>query len=228
MNRPALPSRHGFTIGSESHRNVVKELKEVLRVFHQFAVDTKLRYWAEYGTLIGVYRHRDIVPWDDDIDLAVWEQDWDQILDLWAAAGATQTYKTVEGTAWDHWKYKTVNLNRVPVMLIRQEHNDRWFKLRLESHVTYTCDISGIDLYCRDLIIGIDPGQINEIIQPHPFGEGRIMAPKREYSEQHLCNRYGSNWHDWRCYLEETYGFPRNTNFKDITLDNFDQYCRQV
>jgi phosphorylcholine metabolism protein LicD len=41
-----------------------------------------IKYWIMSGTLLGSVRHGDIVPWDDDADIGVFESDINKILDL--------------------------------------------------------------------------------------------------------------------------------------------------
>ena len=45
--------------------------KAVARVLDSHGI----RYYIYYGTAIGAIRHDGFVPWDDDIDIAVWEED---------------------------------------------------------------------------------------------------------------------------------------------------------
>ncbi|AAZ11239.1 LicD family, putative [Trypanosoma equiperdum] len=46
-------------------------LQEVIDVFQQAGI----RYWAAGGTLLGAVRHGCIIPWDDDVDLAISVED---------------------------------------------------------------------------------------------------------------------------------------------------------
>jgi hypothetical protein len=42
----------------------------------------QISYWATCGTLLGVVRHQGMVPWDDDIDIAIFENDISRLLEL--------------------------------------------------------------------------------------------------------------------------------------------------
>ena len=50
----------------------VNELKkvqlEMLEYFDAFCRKNKIRYWLDYGTLLGAIRHKGYIPWDDDVD----------------------------------------------------------------------------------------------------------------------------------------------------------------
>jgi len=43
-------------------------LEETIKVFD----DNKIKYWACHGTLLGLIRDQNLIPWDHDIDIAVW------------------------------------------------------------------------------------------------------------------------------------------------------------
>ena len=53
-------------------------LKELLPIFKK----NKITYFALGGTMLGAVRHCGFVPWDDDIDIGVPREDYDQLLDL--------------------------------------------------------------------------------------------------------------------------------------------------
>ena len=35
----------------------------------------KIKYWICHGTLLGIIRDNQLIPWDHDIDIAVWNSD---------------------------------------------------------------------------------------------------------------------------------------------------------
>jgi hypothetical protein len=54
--------------GYGSDKKIALELLEnVIKILNEFEID----YFAISGTLLGIIRHNDIIPWDDDIDLIV-------------------------------------------------------------------------------------------------------------------------------------------------------------
>ena len=35
--------------------------------------NNKIQYWLCHGTLLGIIRDNELIPWDHDIDIAVWD-----------------------------------------------------------------------------------------------------------------------------------------------------------
>ena len=55
---------------------------KLLKIVHDFCVRNEIRYCLAYGTLLGVQRHNDFVPWDDDIDIYILKEDYARFRDL--------------------------------------------------------------------------------------------------------------------------------------------------
>lgn len=70
-----MTSRQSLTI-KETQDVSLEILKQVADVCEQ----NSFRYWLTYGTLIGVVRHKDYIPWDDDVDIMMPRPDYDKFL----------------------------------------------------------------------------------------------------------------------------------------------------
>ena len=53
---------------------------EILSAIHAFCVERKIKYYLAYGTLLGAIRHQGYIPWDDDIDIMMFRQDYDYFI----------------------------------------------------------------------------------------------------------------------------------------------------
>ena len=53
-------------------------LKEFIRLCEKF----NLRYWLDYGSLLGAKRHGFTIPWDDDLDVSMPAEEFDKFEEL--------------------------------------------------------------------------------------------------------------------------------------------------
>lgn len=59
-------------------QKIYQELKDVHEIFGQY----KINYWIDSGTLLGAVRHHGLIPWDDDLDLCILEEQEQDFLNL--------------------------------------------------------------------------------------------------------------------------------------------------
>ena len=50
----------------------------LLRIFDEVCKQYSLKYWLDYGTLLGAVRHDGFLPWDDDMDVSMLRADYDK------------------------------------------------------------------------------------------------------------------------------------------------------
>ena len=74
-----LPFREKRLVMSDT---VASSLYKMTHDFKTIAEEHNLQYWIIGGTLIGALRHQGLIPWDDDIDIAMKSTDVDLFLQL--------------------------------------------------------------------------------------------------------------------------------------------------
>ena len=52
-----------------SHQKIDKNLKSLIDIL----TENKINYWICHGTLLGIIRDNQLIPWDHDIDIGVIE-----------------------------------------------------------------------------------------------------------------------------------------------------------
>lgn len=57
-------------------------LLETFKVFADFCAKNEINYFACGGTAIGAVRHNGFIPWDDDMDVYVFRNDYDRFLSM--------------------------------------------------------------------------------------------------------------------------------------------------
>lgn len=73
--------REGFYIPSLMKRAWAAQM-EVLEIVGQVCEKHHIRYYAEWGTLLGAVRHGGRIPWDDDIDICMLRGDYDKFCEV--------------------------------------------------------------------------------------------------------------------------------------------------
>ena len=94
----------GFLVSSEMKRLWALEL-EILEKVREVCDRNGIRFFADWGTLLGAVRHRGFIPWDDDLDLGMLAEDYGHFCEIAPSEFQEpyffQSYRTEEGfTPW--------------------------------------------------------------------------------------------------------------------------------
>lgn len=114
---------------------------EILRDFDQLCTENGLTYFGCGGTAIGAVRHHGMIPWDDDIDVALLRKDYEKFL------------RIARQKKWRR-KYKVVNagtMENYPLMTTRWCMKGTKFKEDALKNIEGDLGIF-LDIYCFDNI----------------------------------------------------------------------------
>lgn len=70
--------RDGYYVSPEMKELWAVEL-DLLNEFIRVCKKHNLKYYADGGTILGAVRHRGFIPWDDDIDITMFREDYEKL-----------------------------------------------------------------------------------------------------------------------------------------------------
>lgn len=68
-----------MTTLKQTKKSHIKLLYQMMYDIHQIFTKNDITYWTDGGTFLGSVRHKGIIPWDDDLDIAVLNNDFKKI-----------------------------------------------------------------------------------------------------------------------------------------------------
>lgn len=82
----------------------------LLALFARKCRENGLRYWLDYGTLLGAVRHRGFIPWDDDLDASMMRPEYDRLLEL-----LPTLFPREEGFTWKRHAFLQIGYEGTPL-----------------------------------------------------------------------------------------------------------------
>ena len=97
----------------ESLRQAQKIMLYIMKRIHEVCVKNNIRYWLDYGTLLGAVRHDGFIPWDDDMDISMMREDYEKFCKIAPQELGDeffwQTRDTEPDFAWEYGKVRLKN-----------------------------------------------------------------------------------------------------------------------
>lgn len=160
-----------------------KTTRHVLNILHK----SNVRHWLEGGSLLGAARSGDIIPWDYDVDIGIYQDDITKC--SWLRKAAEQSTEDDEGFIWekategDFFRVQYSKTNRLHVDIFpfyvkgNKMTKNTWLKTHRqdmefpESFLRPTTTISFVGMQAAA------PNNIRDFLELK-FGEGVIESPK--------------------------------------------------
>ena len=190
--------------------NNLKEDKECLQEIAKILYRAQIPFWVDCGTCIGVYRHGGVIPWDNDLDLSVLVDDFQNVMNAlkqldpkkfvvqdWSSRSRPGSYIRV---------YVKKNRNHIDIYMndidpdektityiIAHENSHFMAEEWKERERTQKAPIP------FDVIFPLKKGEFDGIIVPVPNQTARFLSYK-----------YGPNLNPPRIYSEETSEYEKD------------------
>ena len=198
-------------------------------LFHKFAEDNNIIYTLYAGSLIGYYRNNEQIPWDDDVDVCVRENDMDKLHTLWDSGINERIKKIFLRHSWiiRDIKIRGHNLQMLK-NLVEKNKNSTWYKFKIPN-IHGQKDIGGIDIcyaYTKNNKIYESLIPTNEVAGPLDsdgpiecpivkFGNIKTRAIIKERAIPYLNKKYGEKW------ILNKHPLEKFTNNLEPSLNNY-------
>ena len=182
----SLPKSEGFL------RQVQLANLALLKEFDLVCRNNNFDYWLDYGTLLGAVRHKGFIPWDDDVDVSMPREYYNQILQVF---NSTTTNKDFE------------------ICVVQNKHHPCMQFLKLKHKVLpfISVDIFPYDIYCTKNEVIADLGKKVYALRQNLHSQKQLLKYSQEKLKRFIDNTLENLLPD--CETPETKLLVRGIDF---------------
>lgn len=105
-------------IGQEEMLNILHEIDRICRKH-------EVKYWLEFGTLLGAVRHQGFIPWDDDCDIGMMRSDFKKLRELIPSELSRDFFFQTNETDPKYWrKMAKIRSNKIKMIEYDEMENE--------------------------------------------------------------------------------------------------------
>ena len=162
----------------------INDIKSIMKnIIYEFNKNN-LQYWIICGTLLGAIRHHDVIPWDDDIDIAINSKDKQILLSM------ETTFKNYGYGIFPIWfGYKIYKLDGIPSR--EDNYNYPFVDVFLMNTDNEYCTYSSIR---AKMLWRKEWFNVNNLfpLRKYKLGDMVVTGPNKPY--EYLNRSYGTDW----------------------------------
>lgn len=115
---------------------------KILKITATLCKQKNIKFWLDYGTLLGAVRHKGFIPWDDDVDISMLRDDYEGFVDLFNAETPDKNLQAEWYCAGGVYNMIKIRHKKVPNIWLDIFPCDLGYKkLQLDEAIRYSNEI---------------------------------------------------------------------------------------
>lgn len=172
-----------------TNETVVRRVYSLARILHNSLEKLGICYWTSGGTSLGCVRHQGLIPWDDDLDLCVYQKDEGKLIGCLKRLLDDNDYELIVVEGFGYRVFHRTDSEMLPSehQIHRYPFGDI-FVMKRKAEICYIVSVCGRTLYPEEYYYNKDIDNM----QKRLFGDIFLNCPGNV--EEYLERTYGENW----------------------------------
>ena len=172
-----------------TEETVVKRVYLLARVLQRCFDALGTIYWTSSGTLLGCVRHGGLIPWDDDLDICVYQKDESKVKGSLKNMLLQNNCEIMEVPSFGYRVF-----HKIESECLSSEYSKHRYPfcdvyvMRRKATITLIAAGSGRTLWPEEYYHNKDLDRLEK----RSFGDVQLSCPANP--EEYLCRMYGENW----------------------------------